>query len=574
MRNLALLTALTVFAFSCKQQSGKTYQAPLLEGLGSHTITITTDSEIAQMFFNQGLILAYGFNHDEALRSFEEVVRQDPRCAMGYWGIAYVLGPNYNMGMEPSVNQRAYDAAQKALKLSENVKMEEKVLIESIAARYLPEPSTDRTSLDMAYSVALANAFQQFPDNDDIAVMYAESLMDIHPWDLYNLEGEAKPWTPEILKAIEAAIALNPNNPMATHLYIHATEASNTPELALPIAGKLAELTPGAGHLVHMPSHTYIRTGDYHLGTLINEKAAEVDSLYVTTCKVQGIYPLALYPHNIHFLAACAALEGNGAKAIEAAFSLAEIVDKEVMKDPAMSTLQHYYTIPYNILVKFAQWEKIVKLPKPELAYPEAIWSYAQGMAYIGLGKYNKANECLLRLEELLADPVLSEITVWDINSVDELVSIAHNILKAEIVMNENKWDQAVMLLEQAVTIEDKLNYNEPPDWFFSVRHVLGEVYMELERYQDAERVYREDLLTFRKNGFALNGLYHSLLKQGNEEAATIVQSQRDEAWKYADSKLKYSRVDPKYRKDLAIKVKEDSPNALITFAMSFCGLK
>jgi len=569
------LLLLAIVVGACTQQERKhSYQAPLLEGLGDHQMDITTDSEMARRFFDQGLILAYGFNHDEALRSFEESVRQDPECAMGYWGIAYVLGPNYNMGMESSVNTKAYRSAQKALELSGNTSPREKVLIQAMVARYEPAAPDDRSHLDVAYSKKLHEAFKKFPADDDIAVMFAESLMDIHPWDLYTKAGELKEWTPQIVAVIEKALDLNPDNPMAAHLYIHATEASNAPESALKQAGKLGNLAPGAGHLVHMPSHTYIRTGDYHLGTLANEKASEVDSLYVTTCTVQGVYPLALYPHNIHFLVACAALEGNARKAIEAAFSLAEKVDKEAMRDPSMATLQHYYTIPYNTLVKFAQWEKIIKLPKPDLLYPEAMWNYAQGMAWAGLKEDDKARTYLVRLEEILKDPVLKEITVWDINSVHELVVIAGNILQAELLRNAGQWEEAVALLKEAVAIEDGLNYNEPPDWFFSVRHVLGDYLMEMEQYVAAEEVYRQDLVIFRKNGFALNGLYQSLLKQGKGDEAEGVRQILSEAWKYADSQLKYSRMDPEKRKDVAIQIRENTPNDLVTLALSFCGLR
>lgn len=555
---------------SCQVEAN--FQAPVLTGLGEHDMEISTESVYAQKFFNQGLILAYGFNHAEAIRSFKEAIRQDGECAMCYWGLAYALGPNYNVGMDEAVNKEAYDAAQMALKLSDDVTEKEKHLIKAIAERYASE-FKNRKKLDEAYAAAMKDAYKAFPEDSDIAAIYAESLMDLHPWDLYTqIEGEPKPWTPEIIEVIEHAMASNPRNPMPVHLYIHATEASATPERALDKALTLGEMTPGAGHLVHMPSHTYIRTGDYHLGTIANEKAAEVDSLYLASCRAQGLYPLALYPHNIHFLTACAALEGSGAKAIESAFRLAEKVDREVMKQQEWAGLQHFTTIPYNVLVKFAQWEKILQLPEPELDYPRAIWHYARGMAYMGLERREQAINELKLLAAIGEQPALKEISIWDINTVDQLVLIAQNVLSAEILGDGGKFAEAEARLKEAVDIEDGLNYQEPPDWFFSVRHVLGDLYMTMGEYAKAENIYREDLKIYKKNGFALHGLKASLLYQGRVDEAVVVKEQFREAWKYADTELKYSRVDPETRKDIKIRIKQDSPNDLISMALSFCG--
>lgn len=555
---------------SCNFQ--KNFQAPLLKGLGDHEFKVSTRSFYAQKFFNQGLILAYGFNHAEAARSFREAINQDPDCAMCYWGLAYVLGPNYNVGMDPAVNKEAYEASRKALELSGAVTERERYLIKAMVERYSLD-FDKRPELDKAYAEAMAEAWKAFPENDDIAALYAEALMDLHPWDLYTkVEGEPKPWTPEILQVIEKAMAINPKNPMPVHLYIHATEASGTPERALEKAKLLPGLAPGAGHLVHMPSHTYIRTGDYHLGTLANERAAEVDSLYLQSCQVQGLYPLALYPHNIHFLTACAALEGNGTKAIEASFKLASKVDREVMKQKEWAGLQHFTTIPYNVLVKFAQWEKILQLPEPELSYPKAIWHYARGMAYSRLGDAMQAVRELEELHELSLSEELKEITVWDINTVDQLAMIADNVLQAEILRNQGKYAEAEQHLLKAVDLEDSLNYQEPPDWFFSVRHVLGDLYMESGAYEKAEHVYRDDLKIYRKNGYALNGLYHSLLKQDRINEAAEVKLQFETAWRYADTPLRYSRVDPEQRQDLVINIEEDTPGDLVAVLMTFCG--
>lgn len=566
----ATVTVGTWLFNSCNTQSN--FQAPVLEGLGEHGIDISTESVYAQKFFNQGLILAYGFNHAEAARSFREAIRQDDECGMCYWGLAYVLGPNYNVGMDESVNKEAYDAAQMALKFVDAVTEKERSLIEAMARRY-SEDFQKRSELDQDYANAMKEAYEVFPEDSDIAAMYAESLMDLHPWDLYTqVEGQPKPWTPAIIEVIERAMESNPKNPMPIHLYIHATEASSTPERALERAQKLSELAPGAGHLVHMPSHTYIRTGDYHLGTMANERAADVDSLYLSACKAQGLYPLALYPHNLHFLAACAALEGNGTKAIEASFRLADKVNRDVMKQKEWAGLQHFTTIPYNVLVKFAQWEKILQLPQPELDYPKAVWHYARGMAFANLKNAEKATEELHELSLISEKPELKEISIWDINTVDQLVEIARNVLTAEILKNKGQYAEAETRLIDAIRIEDALNYQEPPDWFFSVRHILGDLYMEMGQYTKAEMVFLQDLKIFKKNGFALNGLHSSLLHQGKVDEALKVKSQLLVAWKFADTELKYSRVDPKKRKDLDIKISEDTPTDLITMALTFCG--
>ncbi|UII29928.1 tetratricopeptide repeat protein [Fulvivirga ulvae] len=548
------------------------FQAPVLTGMGEHTMEITTESIYTQRFFKQGLILAYGFNHAEAIRSFKEAIRQDDECAMCYWGLAYALGPNYNVGMDESVNQEAYNAAQMALKLADDVTQREKHLIKAMAERYAPE-FKNRKELDRAYAEAMRMAYEAFPEDSDIAAIYAESLMDLHPWDLYTaIEGEPKIWTPEIVKIIEQAMESNPRNPMPIHLYIHATEASSTPERALDMAMKLGEMVPGAGHLVHMPSHTYIRTGDYHLGTLANERAVEVDSSYLASCSAQGLYPLALYPHNLHFLTACAALEGNGAKAINAAFRLAQKVDRQAMKQKEWAGLQHFSTIQYNVLVKFAQWETILQLWEPELDYPKAIWHYARGMAYVGLGKTGQAQEELDLLTGIAGKPGLREISIWDINTVDQLVLIAQKVLDAEILRAGGQHAEAEIRLKQAIGLEDRLNYQEPPDWFFSVRHVLGDLYMQMGQYSQAENIYREDLKIYRKNGFALHGLKASLLHQGKVDEAVLVGEEFRMAWKYADTQLKYSRVNPETRKNIKTKMQQNLPGDLISIALTFCG--
>lgn len=550
MKNYALIILGMVIACvgcsSCQtDQESPKLEAPLFDNLGDYTLEITTESELAQRLFNQGINLTYGFNHNEAARAFREAARIDPACAMCNWGVAYVLGPNYNAGMEEEVEQEAYEASQKALALAENTAAWEKALIEAMVARYNYDKTDDRVQLDQDYADAMKKAYTQFPQNDDITAIYAESLMDLHPWDLYTREGEPKPWTPEIVTLLEQVIDRSPKHPGANHFYIHAVEASANPGQGLPSASMLTDLVPGSGHLVHMPSHIYIRTGHYHEGSLVNERAIVADSLYIVNCNAQGIYPLAYYPHNIHFLTACAALEGRGETSINAAFRVAANTDVSLMRELGYETLQHYTIIPFYVLTKFGQWDEILTLPQPEedLIYPLAIWHYARGMAFSAKDEVQKAKEELGKVKEIAQHPKLKEITIWALNSVDHLVGIASRILEAELLAKEGDFDQAIALLNEAVAIEDGLTYNEPPDWFFSVRHTLGAVLLQAERLQEAAEIYQEDLNFYPENGWALNGLYLSLIRQGKQAEAEAVKVRFDKAWEYADIELEDSRV-------------------------------
>ncbi len=518
--------------------SGK--KAPLFEGLAGIDFKISTSSEEVQRYFNQGLMLAYGFNHAEAARSFHEAIRLDSACAMAFWGYAYVLGPNYNGSMEDDNYQRAYDAVLKAQSLSGRSTPKEIALINALATRYEAQPPADRSYLDIAYASSMKKVYNRYPADPDIGALYAEALMDLHPWDLYEKDTQKpKEWTPELVTVLECLMKAYPKHPGAHHFYIHALEASSTPEKALTSAKLLDTLVPGAGHLVHMPSHIYIRTGDYHLGTLSNLRAVEADSVYTTACHAQGVYPLAYYPHNYHFLAATATLEGNSKLAWMAAQKLQEHTATDIMDQPGWGTLQHYYSIPYYVGVKLAMWDTLLALPHPpkDLVYLKAIRHYARGMAYLGKNDIANAQKESEALKTLSADTSLQQVTVWDINTMADLVQIAVKVLAGEIAGRENRFNTAISMLKEAVKIEDRLNYNEPPDWFFSVRHHLGAVLLKAGKYEEAEKTYRKDLQIWKKNGWALAGLYESLVQQKKD--AQTVKTAFDEAWKYADHVLR-----------------------------------
>ena len=514
--------------------------APLFEGLGDYTFPITTNSKEAQRYFEQGFKLANAFNHAEAARSFKYATKLDPECAMCHWGLDYVLGHNYNVRMDPEVVTVASNAAKKAVKYMDYTTPREQILIKAMAKRYPDKAVDDRSTFDQAYAEALREAYKQYPQDDDIGALLVESIMDMHPWDLWKKDGNPQPWTPELLTLLEEILQRNPDHVASIHLYIHATEASFTPEKALAAAERLPTITPGAGHLVHMPSHTYIRTGHYNEGVAVNQKAVEVDSIYVSACHAAGLYPLAYYPHNYHFLTACAALAGRSKISLEAAQLMVKALDTEIMREPGYGTIQHYWSIPFYIMVKFEKWNDILELPEPDqdLIYPRAIWHYARGMAYQGLGKLNEAEAELEKLNKLRKEESLAEMTVWDINSISDLLNIASNVLGGEIAAGKGDYYKAGQLLEAAVAMEDQLNYNEPPDWFFSVRHHLGAILLEAGEYAKAEAVYKRDLELFPETGWALGGLYTSLSKQNKQKEAAEIKQRFEKAWQYADTPI------------------------------------
>lgn len=571
MKHSSLFLLLILALATCSDKK-PVFEAPLLKNIGDYQVKVTTTTEYAQLFFNQGVIMANGFNHAEAERSFREAIRQDSTFAMGYWGIAYVLGPNYNSGGE---NMGAIhdikSAVKNAIKFSNSATPWEKAVINALQIKF---PADSVTTNDAGYAAALKVAYSEFSDNDFVATLYAESIMNLHAWDFYSRKGgESRPWTAELIEVLEKATAINPQNPLANHLYIHAMEASPNVEKALVSAERLKTLVPSAGHLVHMPSHIYINTGDYHEGSLANEQAVIADSIYIAECKSQGVYPQYYYPHNYHFLAATATFEGRGSKAIEAAYKTVNILDKKYFREAGYETVLHYATIPLHVLVKFEQWEKILVSPKPDddLIYPKAIWHYARGMAYANLNKVPEARQELDSLNKLSESEEVKRIIIWSINPAEQVCKIASNVLDAELHLTEGDFTSAIQLLKQAIQLEDGLNYNEPPDWFFSVRHLLGDVLMQHKDYVGAEEIYREDLTYWTKNGFALNGLYESLKGQNKTEEAEKVKKQFDIAWKYADSALKYSRIDSDKRKDLTLQIDESSPNTLVYLASSMC---
>jgi len=519
-------------------------EAPIFKGLGNLDYKVTTSSPKAQAYFNQGLTLLYAFNHGEAGRSFNAIISLDSTCAMAYWGMAMVLGPNYNAALNPASLEEINTNISKALKYSNKARPNEQALIHAVRRRFpLNEPVKDMTRFNSAYAGAMKEAAAKFPNDAEISTLYAEALMNKHPWNLWLKDGTPQPWTPEIISVLETLLKKYPNHPGAIHYYLHAMEASSNAAKAIPAAEKLLDLLPSAGHIVHMPAHIFIRTGHYHKGVLATEKARIADSNYIVQCKVQGTYPLLYYPHNTHFLAACAYLEGNSKKAIEAAQSVSNNADRKFLNE--IGTVQHYFNIPYYVLVHLAKWDEIMRLPDPgeQLKYPRAIWHYARGAAYLARGNGGASEKELIALKEISRDESLKNLLIWETNSTADLIQIASYMLEGEILASRFQYEQAIALIRKAVEKEDKLNYQEPPDWFFSTRHTLGYLLVKAKKFEEAQKIYEEDLNVLPENGWSLMGLYNSLRGQDKHEEAENVMKRFEEAWKWSDINIKDSRI-------------------------------
>ncbi len=543
----AVLVCSTLLGLSCFKKAGdetKGRLAPLLEGMGDLHHAITTKSETAQRFFNQGLTLSYAFNHKEAERSFREVARLDPDCAMAYWGIALVLGPNINAAMDNAEVPNAYEAIQKALALAPKASEKEQSFINALAARYTAEPVDNRTPLDEAYAAAMRDLAQRYPDDPDAAALLAEALMDLHPWKYWELDGSPKPWTPEIVNTLEAGLQKWPQHPGFNHFYIHAVEASPNPGRAMAHADLLGTLVPSAGHLVHMPAHIYIRTGRYHDAVVANEKAIAADSSYITQCHAQGVYPVAYVPHNHHFLSAAATFGGNSEKALMAAHHMAMNQDRKLMREPGYGTLQHFTTIPLYALVKFGKWEEILNeaAPEADLLYPTGVWHFGRGMAYTRTNQLDKAGEELGKLKAIAADTSLKQVTIWDINTTYDLLQIATEMLSGELAAKKGEFAKAIVHLKKAVAHEDHLTYDEPPPWYTPARHNLGAILLEAGHAAEAQKVFEEDLIKYPENGWSLFGLQQSLLAQGKKSEAEKAKQRFEHAWVGADVKLAAAR--------------------------------
>jgi len=505
--------------------------APLLHGIGPLHVPISTTSEQAQKYFDQAITLMYGFNHAEAIRSFKEAARLDPTCGICWWGVAASYGPNINQPMPPEAVPEAWKALQTAQSLRENETPREQAYIDALAARY-SESGEGRATLDRAYADAMAKLVAAYPDDLDAATLYAESLLDLMPWDYYTQDGSPKPDTAIAVTQLERVKAANPQHPGALHFYIHAVEATPTPERAEVAADELGDLVPVAGHLVHMPAHIYLRVGRYHDAVTANELAAGADEDYIAQCNAQGFYPAVYYPHNLHFLWYAAMMEGRKQLSLDTARKMAQ----HVPLDFARSTpeVQQYLPVPIYTLVRFGLWDDMLAEAAPPAGVPfaTAMWHYGRSVAYAHKGDLNNANAELkaLKTASNLGATVAIQGKPEIING---MVAVATDLATAAIANAHGDHAAEVAALEHAVATQDALQYTEPPYWFYPVRQSLGAAYLRAKRPADAQRVFNEDLAYFRNNGWSLWGLGEAIAAQGKDASTTRAAQQL--AWQYAD---------------------------------------
>lgn len=526
-----------------RSHAGSTPEAdssvPLFDNLGTLHHAITTSSEEAQRYFDQGLRLVYAFNHEEATRAFEEAARLDPAAAMAYWGIALALGPNINQPMSKQVERRVWEALQKARARRNQVSASERAYIDALTKRYSAKRG-GRAVLDKAYADAMRNLWREFPDDPNAGTLFADALMNVHPWDLWTSDGKPKPGTEEIIATLETVLERHPDHPGACHFYIHAVEASPSPERALPCAERLPGLMPGAGHLVHMPAHVYIRLGKYHEAAERNAQAARVDEEYLAHRTLTGIYPSGYYTHNVHFLWASLTMEGRQAEALKTARALIATLQEEDARKNLWK--QQYLPMPIYSMIRFGQWDDLLREPVPPKSFPllQAMWRLGRGLALTATGRLPGAEGELVALAAFVKRPGRDQTP--EHKTQRSLLKIAERLLAGEIASRKQLYPEAIKLLQDAVKLEDGLPSAEPAYWPLPIRHYLGATLMIAGRAAEAEAVYRADLLRNRHNGWALFGLAQSLRAQQQVGEAEAVEEQFKAAWAHADVTLAASR--------------------------------
>lgn len=507
---------------------------PLYPGLGPVHHRVTTAAPLAQKYFDQGLAFTYGFNHDEAERSFEQAAQIDPKMAMAYWGIALVLGPNYNLPGDAARGKKAYDAVGRARALEPGASPEERDLIDALARRYGANGGGSNAR-DQDYANAMRTVAHKYPNDLDAQTLFAESLMDLHPWRLWSLDGKPGPDTLEIVTTLETVLKKDPNHLGANHYYIHAVEASPDPARAMASAERLGALAPAAGHLVHMPAHIYIRTGRFHASSVVNAKAIKADQAFFARSKEGGVYPLMYYTHNIHFLCYSEMIEGRERDALSSARLLETKVPLDEVR--AMPMAEFLVPMPYLVEARFGLWDEILKEPQPprDLPFTSAMWHYARGLAFSAKGKRGEAASEQKQLEAIAA-AMSPDRPLGTSNRAKNVSEVAVTVLAGEIASARRDHKGAVAKLTEAVRLQDALVYEEPPMWYFPVRESLGAQLLAMGRTQEAEAVYREDLRINPGNPRSLYGLAQCLSAEGKTADAAKVREQFRKAWRFADS--------------------------------------
>jgi tetratricopeptide (TPR) repeat protein len=512
----------------------KAKSATLMAGYGNWHHPVSTKNAQAQAFFDQGLRQIYAFNHDEAARSFQRAAELDPKLAMAYWGVAEAVGPNYNDPASADRFVRAHEAIAKAVELSGDASGSDKAYIIALAKRFPADPKSDLRAALEQYRDAMREVVKLFPDDLDAATLFAEAGMNLHPWGLWRADGTPEEGTEEIVSTLESVIRREPNHLGAIHYYIHAVEASSSPERALAGANRLAQLAPAAGHIVHMPAHIYIRTGDYQAALKTNQKAALADQAYIKSGAAPGIYSMMYYSHNLHFIAMAAAMNGNYLEARRGAQLLAENVGPHV-KD--MPPLGGFMTVPLAVEVRFHKWNEILKTPQPDPALQTAtvFWHFARGLALAGTEKLEEAEAEYKFVAEAGEKTPPDAIFQMPINTkTKDILKIAENVLGAKISFEKNDMDAAVKQLRAAVDVQDSLKYDEPQDWFYPVRETLGAVLLKIGDNAGAENVFRADLERNLRNPRSLFGLEQALIALDKAYDAGFVRKQFDASWKGA----------------------------------------
>jgi tetratricopeptide (TPR) repeat protein len=511
----------------------------LYDHLGTHHRAVTTTSQEAQRFFDQGLILAFSFSHDEAIRSFSQATKRDPHCAMAWWGIALANGPHINFPLMTSEKSiAAWAALEQAQSLAAGATPVERALIQALSKRYAQSAPSNRQPLDSAYAAAMREVWSRFPDDADVGTLYAEALMDLHPWDLWTIDGQPKQDTQEIVGTLETVLGFAPDHPGANHLYVHAVEASPDPSRAKASAERLRTLVPDVSHMVHMPAHIDIRTGRYAQASRANELAIEVDRAHAERTGKTGFYQVYM-AHNEQFLSFSTMMEGRSAESLEAARAMVEGIPREFL-DQMGPLVDGYMPIVFHVLVRFGRWKEVLR----ERAFPDlfgaanAVRYYARGVALTALGKLDEAQRELDGLDGLCA--AMDDRTIGN-NPAKQVLQIPQKVLRGELEFARGHQDTGIDLLREAVAVEDSLVYDEPPDWMMPVRHTLGALLVTAGRFEEAEKVYRQDLSRFPENGWSLFGLAQALEGRGLKDEAAAVRARFEVAWQRADVQLRSS---------------------------------
>lgn len=507
--------------------------------LGQHHRRVTTTSPEAQRWFDQGLVLLFGFDHDQAIEAFEAATGEDPGCAMAWWGIAYANGPHINRPvMTPQRTQAALAALERA-RAAEHASDVERALIEALARRHEPgEAAQDRARLDRAYVDALRPVWLAHGDDADVGALFAEAIMNLHPWDLWSVDGQPDPDAPEVERTLEAVIALNAEHPAGNHFYVHALEASPYPERALLAADRLRTLAPGASHLVHMPAHIDVRVGDYEAAAEANRKAILADEVHRESTAPAGFFQIYM-AHNWHFLAFAELMQGRLRESLGAARALAATIPPEALRDPeAGAFLDSLMPTTLHVLVRFGQWEQLLREPPyPDtLPVSQAVWHHARGTALAALGRLDEAEAELQALREKTA--TIDPERPMSLNPAQVVLQIPIKTLEGEILYRRGLVDEGIAALREAVALQSRFQYIEPPDWMEEARHPLAATLMAAGRFDEAEPVLREDLKEFPENGWSLVGLAECLRARGADVEADDVDARFRRAWARADTPI------------------------------------